>query len=268
MERCDGRPIGFGQMDTLECEVMEAIHFEERGGNARAAIITALEREVKSIVKSWHTTEREHEGHTWRIYNRGDVWLVSGGIGAEAGRRAAEAMVTLCQPDVLISLGFAGALEPDLKVGDLFVPRYARDVRDNSLADTESGSGTLVSLNFIASAEQKAKLRQAYAAQAVDMEAAAVAHVAQAHGLRFMAVKAISDDKNFDMPDLNHFVRNGEFSAARFVVHFVFRPWLWPQVMRLAKNSAQAAKTLSSWLNQYNQNSEFQEFVSPGPHLN
>lgn len=266
MARCDERLIGFGPMDTRE-QMMEAVPFKSPETRCKTAIVAALEREVKPAVEAWRVTGRDYDGRTWRIYENQGISLVCGGIGPEAARRAAQAMVILCKPDVLVSLGFAGALDHGLKAGDSFIPRYVRNAGDNSIADTQTGTGTLLTLGFIATTQQKDKLAEAYDAQAVDMESAAVACVAQAHGLRFMAVKAISDDRKFDTSGLGRFVRDGRFSTTRYLVQCMLRPWLWPQVIRLAKNSARAAKTLSAWLNQYNQASEFQAYVSPEAHL-
>ncbi len=74
--------------------------------------------------------------------------------------------------------------------------------------------------------EQNAKLAESYAAQAVDMEAAAVARGAQARGVRFMAVKAISDESSFAMPPLDRFVdRDGHFCQTAFAASLGARPW-------------------------------------------
>ena len=63
------------------------------------------------------------------------------------------------------------------------------------------------------------KLAQSYGAQAVDMEAAAVARGAQARGVRFMAVKAISDESTFAMPSMDRFV-DGRVNFAREGLRF------------------------------------------------
>jgi adenosylhomocysteine nucleosidase len=231
------------------------------------AIVAALEREVKPAIKRWRISEREHSSRVFRFYENDRCVLVCGGIGAEAGRRAAEAIIALYNPEQIISLGFAGALEESFRVGDTFIPRIVIDAGDSSTSETGVGQGTLLSFGSVATLEQKAKLATAYSAQAVDMEAAAVARVAQLHDVRFQAVKAISDEKNFEMPDLDRFVKDGRFRATMFVAYSAVRPWRWLRVIRLAKNSARATKTLCAWLNQYNRNPEFLENVPSGLHL-
>jgi adenosylhomocysteine nucleosidase len=106
-----------------------------------------------------------------------------------------------------------------------------------------------VSFASVAGKVQKAKLATTYAAQAVDMEAAAVARGAQAHGVRFRAVKVISDEASFPWPDLERFAgRDGRFREEAFAFHAALRPWLWATVLRLGWNSSAAARALSGHL--------------------
>ncbi len=142
----------------------------------RVAIVAALEREVRPLVKNWR------------------VVLVCGGIGAEAARRAAEAVMEIYTPNVIFSAGFAGALDPGLKVADIVRPRRVINAGDGSSVNLGRGEGVLVSFGSVANPEQKSKLRDSFGAQAVDMEAAAVARAAEARGVEFATVKAISDE--------------------------------------------------------------------------
>ena len=75
---------------------------------------------------------------------------------------------------------------------------------------------------------KNAKLARAFGAQAVDMEAAAVAKGAETHGVRFMACKAISDDKRFlHAGDGGISWTRKEVSNGRFALHVALRPRLW-----------------------------------------
>lgn len=222
---------------------------------SKVAIVVALEREVKSAIREWRVTDREHSGRHFRFFENERCVLVCGGIGAEPARRATEAVIALYQPELVISAGFAGALDQKMEVGEILLPGRVTDAGDGSTQQVGAGDDTLVSFGSVATRQQKEKLASAYSAQAVDMEAAAVARAAQLHGIPFKAVKAISDDKNFDMPELENFISDGQFSASMFVATAIIRPWLWPGILRLAKNSAKAAKSLSAWLDQYNNGS-------------
>src|SRR5271167_1858810 len=213
--------------------------------SAKVAMVAALEREVRALVKNWRRVEREYESRRFEFFEQGHSVLVCGGIGAEAARRATEAVIALYQPELVQSVGFAGALDPALKVGGIFSPTRVIDARDGSSVETGTGCGVLVSVATIAGAEQKVKLAECYGAQAVDMEAAAVARGAQARGVRFMAVKAISDESDFAMPAMERFVgRNGQFRTGKFLTYAAVRPELWPRVIQLARNGATASRAL------------------------
>jgi adenosylhomocysteine nucleosidase len=221
-------------------------------GSARIAMVAALEREVRALVKGWRAVEREYEGRRFKFFESGRAVLVCGGIGAVAARRATEAVVALYQPELVQSVGFAGALDPALKVGQIFSPSRVIDARDGSSVETGVGCGVLVSVASVAGAEQKAKLAESYGAQAVDMEAAAVACGAQARGVRFMAMKVISDESTFAMPSLDRFVgRDGHFCETTFAASLATRPWLWSTFFQLARNSAKASRALCAELDRY-----------------
>jgi adenosylhomocysteine nucleosidase len=213
------------------------------------AMVAALEHELWPLVKHWRVSRREYAGRSFRFFEGERSVAVCGGVGAEAARRATEAIIALYHPLVVQSVGFAGALEGGLRVGKVLEPRYVVDAGDGSRVDTGHGADVLVSFSSVAGKDQKSNLAGAYGAQAVDMEAAAVARGAQARGLRFRAVKVISDELGFEMPSLDPFVgRDGSFRAGKFALHAAVRPWLWGSVLRLARNSAKASRALSEYL--------------------
>lgn len=212
---------------------------------SRVAVVAAIERELRPLVKSWSSNEKQYEGRRLKFYENGNAVAVCAGIGSEAARRAAEAVIALYTPDLIYSVGFVGALNSAVRVGDLIRPQRVVNAGDGSSIVLEGGQGVLVSFGSVASPEQKARLRQAYAAQAVDMEASAVAHAADARGIRFGVVKAVSDDFDFELPPMEHFVdAAGQFLQLRFTLFAAVRPWMWPKFAHLARNSARAAEAL------------------------
>jgi adenosylhomocysteine nucleosidase len=234
---------------------------------AKVAMVAALEREVSPLVKRWYKVGREYDGRRFKFFESGQVVVVCGGIGAEAARRATEAVFALYQPKLILSVGFAGALDRTLKVGDIFAPGRVVDARDGSRTETATGHGVLVSAAGVAGVAQKAKLAESYAAQAVDMEAAAVARGAQSRGAGFMAVKAISDESDFAIPAMDRFIdERGQFTTGRFAVFSVLRPWIWPRVIELARNSAKASRALCAELERYIQEPEKSEVSGPELH--
>ncbi len=216
---------------------------------SKVAIVAALEREVRPLVRTWRASEKEHDGRSFRIFEDGEAVLVCGGIGTEPARRAAEAVIALYSPTVVYSVGFAGSLDPVLKVGTVIQPAQVIDARDGSRVDVSGGKGVLVSFGSVASPAQKAKLKESFSAQAVDMEAASVARAAHLRGVEFRVVKSISDEFDFVFPATEQFVDSaGSFQQGRFAVYAALRPWLWPKVRALAVNSNLASRRLCEWL--------------------
>ncbi len=211
----------------------------------RIAIVAALEREVRPLVRRWQVVRTEKDGRTFKFFENGAVVVVCGGIGFESARRAAEAVIARYGPSLIYSAGFAGALTAGLKVGDMLSPLRVINAGDGSSMTVSGGEGVLVSFGAIASPEQKKNLREAYGAQAVDMEAAAVAQAAAVRGVRFAVIKVISDEFDFEFPSMTPFVNaSGEFSEWKFAGFAALRPWLWPRVGQLLRNSARASRVL------------------------
>jgi adenosylhomocysteine nucleosidase len=220
----------------------------------RLAIVAALEREVSTLIQGSRRVQKNYEGRSFIFFERDDIVAVCGGIGAEAARRAAEAVIALYRPSIVQSVGFAGALTANLRVAEIFTPAVVIDARDGSRTEIDGGTGTLVTFMEVASAAQKSNLAQAYSAQAVDMEAAAVATAARAHGIKFAAIKVISDELSFELPDMARFIdAQGRFRAASFTLFAALRPWLWPRVATLARNGRKASQALGQHLEQHSE---------------
>jgi adenosylhomocysteine nucleosidase len=211
----------------------------------KVAIVAALEREIWPLVKDWPVQRREYDGRWFKFFEKDSMVLVCGGIGSEAARRSAEAIISLYQPSLLISAGFAGGLDPALQAGHTMIARQVIDARDSSRIDSGMGEGVLVTFESVADTEQKAKLATAFGAHAVDMEAAAVARSAEAHGVKFFACKVISDASDSRALPIGRFITSdGGFHAVRFLLHVAVRPWLWVGVQKLARDSKLAAREL------------------------
>jgi adenosylhomocysteine nucleosidase len=218
----------------------------------RIAIVAAMEREVAPLIRTWRVRSVEHGGRRYRLFENKEASLICAGVGPEAARRATEAIIQEVRASHILSVGFVGALDPALKVGEVFEPRTVINAGDGARTDTGCGQGTLVSFSALAGREQKEKLRDAYSAAVVDMEAAAVAQGAELRSIRFSALKVVSDEAGFVMPPVGDFIKaDGSFRAARFVLHVALRPWLWGVTVALARNSARSSKALCAALDQY-----------------
>src|ERR1700686_1433875 len=146
-ERCGGRWGGSRATDMFRGGILAG-----RGGG------------VRPLVKHWSVSEKEVNGRRFRFFEKDKVVLVCGGIGAEAARLPAEAVIAIYAPTVIYSAGFAGALDPALKVGDVVRPGRVVNAGDGSSVNLDQGEGVLISFGSVASPEQKSKLRDSFKA--------------------------------------------------------------------------------------------------------
>ncbi len=219
------------------------------------AIIAALPREVKNLVRGW----QEHRLPGKVVVYSNDLAVVAcAGMGATRATLAVQAAMSIKPITALLSVGLAGACDPDLSVGEI--------VRAGVVIDTQSGERfsdpelqqILASTPSIASVVEKRRLFDSYRASAVDMEAATVARMARAHDLGFHAIKAISDEATFELQELARFAtHDGQFREAGFAAYSAARPQMWAKLFQLAGNSKRAVDALTaeleSQLNWYRQ---------------
>jgi adenosylhomocysteine nucleosidase len=215
------------------------------------AVIAALPREVKLLVRGWQ--EHRLPGKVM-AYTNGFSVVACAGMGPERATLAVQAVLALRPVTALLSVGLAGACDPALRVGEIVRASVVIDALTgerftDTLASNLAFRQTLVTASGIASVGKKQRLYASYKASAVDMEAATVARLAQAHQLPFRAIKAISDEASFEMQELERFATpDGQFREAAFAAYSAVRPQLWPKLFALAGNSKRAVQALTSEL--------------------
>jgi len=212
----------------------------------KIGIITAMETEIWPLVRKWRPVVREYVSLKYRFFENGDAVVLAGGIGHAAGMRAAEAMIAAYSPDLLIAAGLAGGLRPEWAPPRQMIAARVIDEETGREFKTVEGQGTVVSSRTIAGAEKKRELAQRFPAEIVDMEGSAIGEVAANHSLPFLAVKAVSDERDFDLPPLQNYVDpQGQFQTARFTLAAAMRPHWWPMVVALRRKTGDAALHLA-----------------------
>jgi hypothetical protein len=76
------------------------------------------------------------------------------------------------------------------------------------------------------------------------METAAVAAVAADRDCEFLALKVISDALHSRVDFVEPFVKPEGFRLGAFLAYISIRPWLWPAVYFLQRDSSRAAENL------------------------
>jgi adenosylhomocysteine nucleosidase len=223
------------------------------------AIIAALPREVAGLVKGWD--KRELPGNVV-VYTNARALVACGGMGVARAELAVQAAMSEMPITALISVGLAGACDPELRVGDIVRAGVVIDSRTGERFDDSRYRQVLVTADAVASVREKARLFVEYDAEAVDMEASAVARLAKVHGLGFHAIKAISDEVDFELEGLSRFAtEDGQFREIAFALHAAVRPAMWSKIVALGRNSGKALSaltaTLEAELDWYEQREDF-----------
>lgn len=212
----------------------------------RIAIIAALPREIRSLVRGWQSETRKNG---IRIFSGNDAIVICAGMGADRAVLAATHAVSLGPVSRLISAGFVGALHDGLRTGAVVKPGIVIDARTGERFSVDRGQGILVTGSSVAGVAEKQRLRKSYLADAVDMEAAAVARIAEQRGIPFAAVKAVSDEHDFEMPEMSRFVsETGQFREVAFAGFMMTHPSSWPRIRRLAAGAKKAEIALTQAL--------------------
>ncbi len=207
------------------------------------AIIAALPREVKHLVRGWQ--ERRLPNKTI-LYTNDFAVVACAGMGSARATLAVQAAMAMKPVTTLLSVGLAGACDPSLKIGDIVHAGVVVDTQSGERYSNSQFKQILVSAPAVASIKEKQRLYQSYRAGAVDMEAATVARIAQAYNLHFQAIKAISDDASVELQELARFAtQDGQFREAAFAAYSVAQPRLWSQLFHLAVNSKRAIQSLT-----------------------
>jgi adenosylhomocysteine nucleosidase len=191
--------------------------------------------------------------------------LVANGPGPKLAGRATEIARKHQELKGLVSTGFCGALDPALEPCDIFVAKEVitlshdrQGVVSQPLADARGsvtrGSvriGKLLSIDRVVStAAEKADLRQT-GADAVEMEAAAVALKAAEWKLPFYCIRVVTDTSAESFPlDFNRLRdADGRFSRTRIMAAALRRPGsVLPELLKLNKRCKDASQALGDFL--------------------
>jgi adenosylhomocysteine nucleosidase len=182
------------------------------------------------------------------------------GMGPLAAAAGSETLIS-CGATALMSFGLAGALDPSLRPGSVFLPGVVTDRTGVALATdahwlahltaraAASSTGTLLSVAHpVAATTDKATLFAATGARAVDMESFGVAQVARAAGVPFVATRVIVDAAGDSVPTavLAATDSNGHTSVWRLVRGLSRDPRELAALVRLALGYRRASRSLAT----------------------
>jgi adenosylhomocysteine nucleosidase len=236
----------------------------------RIGIIAALPGELKPLVKDWQRVDvGVGSGRKWTLLQGEDVWIAAcAGMGADAARRAFVAAESEGGLDLVLSIGWAGALHDEVRPGSVQVPTIVIDALTGEQFSLTTGKRKwrLVTTARVVDAVEKARLREAYrGAVLVDMEAAAVARLAEMRGIRMLCIKGVSDGVGATLPDLNPFIDGmGQLRMLPFLAHVGLRPKYWLALMHLGRNSAVAAGAMRDLIVDFMREKNVEKLIATG----
>jgi hypothetical protein len=160
-----------------------------------------------------------------------------------------------CGPHLVLTCGFAGGLNPDLKLGDVIFEIGNRKSEIGNLEEKLLATGAKPTKFFCAdriatTVAEKKKLRDETGADAVEMESAAIHAVCAEHGIPCATVRVISDTANEDLPlDFNALAKpdkNLDFGKLAWAI--AKSPGKIGALMELRKKTKFAAEQLAAVL--------------------
>lgn len=190
-------------------------------------ITAALSEELNAAMDVCPDRKKIHRGGItlWTAVTRGGstVFFLKTGIGPQrAAKRLHRATCTTSNNVQVLTVGYAGALDPSLRLGDLVVVRYATLIsnQDSALPLAEASvsgrwelasSAPLLPLGVVAgrhitigdcvtswqvvgSPTDKAYLFSRFQSSIVDMETAGLAQAAASRGVPYQCVRTITDE--------------------------------------------------------------------------
>lgn len=191
------------------------------------------------------------------------VRVVLTGMGTRAATEAVCWALT-SPADICISSGLAGALNPDLEVGNVLAARLVCQAEqelavasDHQLLAVARDAGArqverlLTSERLVVNAADKMAL--AGEADAVEMESFVILAEAARHGVRAVTVRAVSDLPSDTLPyDFERACNaRGQIRLSALVADVIRRPQRLPAMWHFARDCRFAARKLADFLDDY-----------------
>ena len=210
-----------------------------------------------------------------KIENR-DALLVKTGMGKERAENATEFMLERYPVTAIISLGFAGALAPELSIGDVVVcstlhcankaegkwvsaglsfsdePLLSLAAQDMENMSARCRPGSSVSVLELESSTKKLPgLAETFHAHIVDMESYWIASIASARQIPFIAIRSISDTMQESVQPFDRILTpDGRLLLGKAIWCFITHPQYLKNTFILYRNVRIARKSLFACISQ------------------
>lgn len=194
------------------------------------------------------------------------VMLAANGAGPRLAARAVEVAIRAVTSadlsssalEAVVSTGFCGALDPNLRESQIVLGESVLDLATGETVSVElpyatlagAATGPVVSQDRIANTATEKTALHASGAIAVDMESAAVFKRARQNHLPVYCIKVVSDRADESFPfDLNNLrTPEGRLARGKIITYSITHPHLLPALFRLKGRAEKAARELGDFL--------------------
>lgn len=225
----------------------------------RILLVAAEPREFAGLLRFCSGVRKLEWPVHWARYGESGgrrLWMVANGAGAAHAGQAVEVACPRCHPETIVSMGFCGALDPALEIGDVFVAT-AVDAAGRRFdarlpaSETPHTTGVVVSIDHVAQTAAEKSLLHASGASAVEMEAAGAAECAVEYRIPFFCVRSVTDTANQSfVTDFNQaLLSGGHFGTIRILTSALRNPGkAFPELCRLRDSCRIATRTLGEFI--------------------
>jgi nucleoside phosphorylase len=185
-----------------------------------------------------------------------EVEVLHTGVGEKACRERLRKFLADQEFGVLISSGFAGALNDEFEVGDLLLARNFSTIEMNrshsSFSELGIRTADLATLpHLIDSTEERNRIARDSGAAAVDMETAFIARICAEHGVPLLSLRVITDAPRTPFPAPVQVLFDVELQRTRIAaltMFFLTHPNRIPRLIQFARRIAHGRKILAKAL--------------------
>ena len=222
------------------------------------AIMGAMQEEIEPLLEYFsevEVVEYAKNKYYKTEYNSFDIVIAYSKIGKVFATLTATTLIEKFGADILLFSGVAGAINPELKIGDLIVAKglcqHDLDITafghpfgfvpegevcvsaDKKLIELSHKVASELGMElkegiiatgdqFVASSQKKEWIGKTFGADALEMEGAAVAVVCDALNVPFFILRSISDSADMDAGfDFDEFLKSSAKISADFIIKMV-----------------------------------------------
>ncbi len=167
-------------------------------------IVSALKAEIAPFLDHYSVAEKTLiEGGS--LYQTPGRWyFLRSGVGLEQAAKVLTWYMKRYHPHLLINIGFAGSLSPEIAPGRLFFINKIHSILDGTVQMPALPPVAMQSCSLLTAGKavlsdtERATLHLRFGADLVDMEAYELARIARQHQIPFYCFKMVSDDAGND----------------------------------------------------------------------